>query len=73
VHESAKVVVPVSAPVEAVPLTALAPVQPPEAVQLEAFVEFHVSVEEPPEVTVPGLAEIDTVGTGGLTVTVADC
>jgi hypothetical protein len=72
VQLSAKVVVVFSAPVEAVPLVAFDPLQPPEAVQLVALVEDQVSVEEAPELTVPGLAVIDTLGGGGMTVTVAE-
>lgn len=46
--------------------------QAPEEVQEVAFVEDHVSVDAPPLVTDAGFAEIDTVGAGGVTVTVAD-
>ena len=53
------------------PLVALVPLQPPEAVQEEvAFVELHVSVEAPPLVTEVGFAVSATVGVPG-TVTVA--
>jgi hypothetical protein len=63
----------VSGPVEAVPLTAIVPLQSPDAVQLVAPVELQVSVDEAPEVTVPGLAEMETVGAlGCVTVTAAD-
>ena len=41
----------VSAPVLCVPLVALAPLQPPEAVHDVALVELHVSVEAPPLAT----------------------
>ena len=51
------------------------PVQPPEAVQLVALVELHVSVEEPPLATLVGFAVSVTDGGGGgaETVTVAVC
>ena len=53
------------------PLVALTPLHPPDAVQLVALVELHVSVEVPPEIMLAGLAANDTVGAGGpLTVTV---
>jgi hypothetical protein len=60
----------VSALVDAVPLVVSEPLQPPEAVQLVAFVEIHVRVDGWPDMTYAGLAVIDTVGGGG-TVTVA--
>ena len=50
----------------------LSPDQPPEAVQVVAFVEDQVSVENPPFATDGGFAASDTVATGGNTVTVAD-
>lgn len=49
---------------DCVPLVALAPVQPPEAVQLVAFVEFQVSVAEAPLATLVGLTLSVTVGAG---------
>ncbi len=55
------------------PLTALLPDQAPEAVQEVALVLDHVRVELAPLATVLGLAPIVTVGTGGVTLTVADC
>jgi hypothetical protein len=57
-----------------VPLVALLPLHPPEAVQDVALVLDQVSVEEPPAKTVVGLAEIATVGGVGpsATVTVTD-
>jgi hypothetical protein len=70
VQVKVNVVVALSAPVVCVPLVALAPLQLPEAVQLVASVEFHVSVEEPPLETVAGLAVNVTVGAGATTVTV---
>jgi hypothetical protein len=66
-----KVPVPVSAPVDPLPLVALAPDHAPEAVQLVAPVDDHVSVELAPIAIVCGLALIVTVG-GAATVTVAD-
>jgi hypothetical protein len=58
------VVVAVSTPVDAVPLVGSPPVQPPDAVQLAAFVELHVSVDESPVVIVCGFALSETVGSG---------
>ena len=58
----------VSAPVDWLPEVALAPDQPPEAVQEVALVEDQVSVEDPPLATDAGFAASDTVGTGGDTV-----
>ena len=49
----------------AVPLVALAPVQPFEAVQPVAFVEDHVIVVESPLVTEVGDSEIETLGAVG--------
>ena len=43
---------------------ALPPVQPPLALQEEAFVVDHVSVDEPPDEMLAALAVIDTVGCG---------
>jgi len=68
---SVKLVVAVSVPVDWLPLVGFAPLQPPEALQLVALVELHVSVEEPPLVTEAGLAVSVTVGAGPtLTLTV---
>lgn len=53
----------------AVPLVAMVPLQPPDAVQEVALVEVHVSVALPPTVIDVGLALIETVGAGA-TVTV---
>ena len=63
----------VSAPLDALPLTALVPDQAPEAVQVVALLEFQVSVEALPLTTELGLAVRVTVGAGELTETVADC
>jgi hypothetical protein len=58
------------APVPWLPLGALAPLQPPEAVHEVALVEVHVNVETPPLATEAGFAVSVTV-TGGSTVTLA--
>jgi len=58
--------------VDCEPLTALLPLQPPDAVQAVAFVADQVSVELVPLVTELGAALIETVGAGALTETVAD-
>ena len=64
----------VSAPVLAVPDVAFEPLQAPLAVQLDALVDDQVRLELPPDATVVGVAEINTVGAGVdvVTVTVAD-
>lgn len=54
----------VSVPVDCVPETAFAPVQPFEAVQDVALVDDQVSVELPPEATDVGFAVSVTVGAG---------
>ena len=59
-----------SAPVLWVPLVALVPLQPPEAAQEVAMVEFHVRVEPAPRTTVVGFAVSVTVA-AGTTFTVA--
>ena len=56
---------------DSVPLVDLLPVHAPLAVQLVAFVEDHARVEEPPLVTLLGVAVKVTVG-AATTVTVAD-
>ncbi len=53
-----------------VPFGASVPLQPPDAVQVSASVELHVSNEVPPRATAPGDAVSDTAGRG-LTVTAA--
>ena len=63
----------VSAPVVCDPLSGSAPDQDPEAVQAVALVADQVSVELLPLATVLGLATRLMVGTGCVTVTVADC
>jgi hypothetical protein len=55
------------------PLTGCVPLQPPEAVHDVAFAEDHVSFEVAPLATVVGLAPNETVGSGAVTDTVADC
>jgi hypothetical protein len=51
-----------TAPVEAVPLVALLPLQPPEAVQEVALVEDQVRVADPPDAMEAGLTLRFTVG-----------
>jgi hypothetical protein len=46
-----------------VPLAALAPLHPPEAVHAVAFVELHVNVEVPPAATTVGFGFKVAVGT----------
>jgi hypothetical protein len=55
------------------PLVALVPLQPPEAVHEVALVLLQVRVEVPPDATLVGFAVSFTVGAGGAdtTVTVA--
>jgi hypothetical protein len=69
VHVSVNVVVVSNAPVDAVPLVGWPPPHPPDAVQVVAFAELHVSVEAAPIATLVGLAVSVTVA-GGITVTV---
>ncbi len=57
---------------DCVPLVALLPDQPPDAVQEVAWVDDQESVELPPLAMVLGLALKLTVGAGEVTVTVAD-
>ena len=73
VQVSVKVPVLVKAPVDCVPLVALAPVHAPEAVQVAASVDDQVRLALAPLAMLCGLAVIVTVGAGGVTVTVADC
>jgi hypothetical protein len=63
----------VRTPVEALPLTGLAPDQAPDAVQLLALVADHVKVELVPLVMLLGAAVSVTTGAGELTLTVAAC
>ena len=53
------------------PLTALLPLQAPDAMHAVAFATDHVSVELVPLATELGAAVIETVGAGELTLTVA--
>ncbi|HEX3847013.1 MAG TPA: hypothetical protein VHV81_06495 [Steroidobacteraceae bacterium] len=61
-----------NAPVDWVPLTALAPDQPPDAEQEAALLADHVRVEPAPLATVDGFALKVTMGAPALTVTVTD-
>ncbi len=73
VQLSVKVVVALSAPVLTLPVVGSLPDQPPEAVQLVAFVEDQARVDAEPLLTVPGVALRLTVGlTGADTLTVTD-
>ena len=67
-----KLVVAASAPVDWLPLAAFVPLQPPDAVQLDALLELQLSVEEAPLSTVDGLADRVTEGGAGGTVTATD-
>jgi hypothetical protein len=62
----------VNAPLDWLPEIALLPVQVPEARQEAALVDDQVRVEDPPLAIDVGLAVSETVGAGGITVTVAD-
>ena len=62
----------VNAAVDSLPLVAMLPLQPPEAVQLVASVELHVNVDDPPLLTLVGLAVSVTVGAGAVTDTLTD-
>ena len=62
VQDKVKLVVAANAGVDALPFTALVPVQPPDAVQLVEFVEFQVRTDVPPLAIVVGLAVSVTVG-----------
>jgi hypothetical protein len=62
----------VSAPVVWVPLVALLPDHPPDAVQALALVEDQVKVELAPEAIELGAALMLTVGAADATDTVAD-
>ena len=77
VHASPNVEVTVRAPVETFdPEVALAPDQVPDAVQVDALLDDHVSLDDEPEATVGGEALIVMIGRGaaetGPTETVAD-
>jgi hypothetical protein len=62
-----------TAPVDCEPLSALLPLQPPDAVQAVALLLDQVSVEEAPAFTLLGVALSVIVGALPETVTVADC
>jgi hypothetical protein len=69
---SVKLVVPLSAPVLALPLVGSFPDQPPDAVQPVALLEDQFSVADPPLLTVVGLALRLTAGAGVDTLTGTD-
>jgi hypothetical protein len=73
VHVRVNFVVAVRAGVDFVPAVASEPLQPPEAVQVVALVDDHVSADVAPLLTVAGLAARVTAGAGVVTDTVADC
>ena len=68
-HVSVKLVVAASAPVDWLPLAAFVPLQPPDAVQLDALLELQLSVDAEPLATVDGLPDRVTDGAAGGTVT----
>jgi hypothetical protein len=72
VHARVNVLAIVSTPLDWLPEMPLLPVHAPEATQEVASVEDQVRLEAPPLVIDVGLAVSDTVGAGGMTVTVAD-
>jgi hypothetical protein len=71
-HVSVNALETLSGPVDSLPLVVFVPLQPPDAVQLVAPVEFQVSVDDPPLAMLVGFAASVTVGVGA-TVTVASC
>jgi hypothetical protein len=73
VQVSVNFVVAVRAAVVCEPAVALAPLQPPEAVQAVALVDDQVNAEVAPLLTVTGFAVRVTAGVGAVTDTVADC
>jgi hypothetical protein len=72
-HVSTYLVVAVSAGVLFEPLTASAPLQPPDAVQAVSLDEDHVNIDVAPLLIVVGLAVKVTAGAAVVTETVADC
>jgi hypothetical protein len=71
---SVNVVVVFRSPVRNVPLVGSVPLQPFDAVQLVAFVEFQAKVACLPYATVLGFAENSVIATGAaLTLTCVDC
>jgi len=69
-HVNVNVVVCANAAVPCEPDVALVPLQPPDAVQADALVVDHVKVDVPPWATCAGLAASETVGAGGVALTV---
>jgi hypothetical protein len=69
-HVKVNVVVCANAAVPCEPDVALVPLQPPDAVQADALVVDHVKVDVPPWATCAGLAASETVGAGGVALTV---
>jgi hypothetical protein len=65
VQVSSYSVVFVSAPVDQLPLVAMEPLHPPDAVHAPAWTAFQVSVEPPPLATVPGDA-VRVIAGGGI-------
>jgi hypothetical protein len=52
-----------NAPVLCVPLAGLVPLQPPDAVQVDAFAELQLNTAVPPAAVVVGFAVSTAVGT----------
>jgi hypothetical protein len=73
VHVSVNLVVVVRAEVALEPLIAIEPDHPPDAVHAVSLVDDHDSIAELPLLTVLGVADRVTAGTGLVTDTVADC
>ena len=73
VHVSVNLVVVVRAAVAFEPLVASEPDHPPDAVHAVSLVDVHDSIAELPLLTVVGVADRVTAGTGMVTETVADC
>jgi hypothetical protein len=71
VQASVKLELAVNAPVLCVPDVPFAPLQPPDAVQLVAFVALQVSCEADPDWTLAGSALRVSVGAALVTVTAA--
>jgi len=72
VQTRVKVLELVNTPLDWLPEVALAPDHAPEAVHESASADDQARVEEPPLTTEAGFAVSDTVGTGAVTVTLAD-
>lgn len=70
VQLSTKLVAADSGPVGAVPDVGLPPLQPPEAMQLDALLELHSRIELSPLATLAGAADSVTVGAGVAAATV---